>query len=178
MVSDCVECVLCRGLLPNSQEDPDILLTHMKDHHRVFANLALFTSACLLDQEGINATLAFITSRTNSVKDMLEHSDPLEMAEEKENSSSETEDPDPAPATMEELPDISCKEESENSLDIDEKSFNEDTVVNEVSVVDSRSEGDPLESYQDILLGLESSQSEPHTENQKTNISALESLSE
>ena len=174
MVSDCVECVLCRGLLPNSQ---DILLAHMTDHHRVFTNLALLTSACLLDQEGIKATLAFITSRTNYVEDMEEPSNPLELAG-KQSRNSRDEDPDPSPAAMEELPDISYSEERENSLDVGEKSFNEETLVNEVSVEESRSEADPLESYQDILLGLESSQSEHHSGNQKRNISALEYLSE
>ena len=58
MSSDCVECVLCRGLLPTSNDEQDILLTHMKEHHRVFVNIPFIISACFLDQEGIEATVS------------------------------------------------------------------------------------------------------------------------
>ena len=143
MGSDCVECILCRGLLPTSNDEQDILLTHMKEHHRVFVNIPFIISACFLDQEGIKATLAFITSRTNSVENMVEDSDPIEMAG-KESSSSKIEDPDQTPATMEELPEISQSEDSEEGLDVGEKIT---ILVNEVSVEDSRSEEDHIESY-------------------------------
>ena len=67
MSSDCVECVLCRGLLPTSNDEQDILMNHMKEHHRVFVNIPFIISTCFLDQEGINETQALITRRTNSV---------------------------------------------------------------------------------------------------------------
>ena len=63
----CVQCVLCRGMLPTSNDDQDILLNHMKEHHRVFVNIPFIISACFLDQEGINETQALITRRTNLV---------------------------------------------------------------------------------------------------------------
>ena len=81
MSSDYVKCVLCKVLLPTttSNDEQDILLTHMKEHHRVFVNIPFIISACFLDQEGIEATMAFITSRTNSVKSM---DDPLSVAQD------------------------------------------------------------------------------------------------
>ena len=156
----CVKCVLCGGWLPTNKDD--ILLTHMRDHHRVFVHLPLLTSACFLDEEGIEATMAFINQRISPVKDVVGEeeeeedqslSDPLEPTEME--TSSLKEETEAVPAIMEEMPDISqtSDRQTEMSVDnIDQKSWElPDTSVlsnlNKVSVESSTS-GD--NSYQII----------------------------
>ena len=176
MMLESVQCILCRAILPTSEED--ILQSHMKDHHRVFANLPFILSACFLNEEGIRQTTAFINinKRIFSVEEMLGVEDPLQLAEKESGSS--TEDPGDALDTMEKLSDISQKEDLETSLDIDQESFIEATVLNEISVESGEKKEEHLNSYQELLQGLELSQSLPRSEKQNKNISALESLSE
>ena len=146
----CVKCVLCGSWLPSNKDN--LLLNHVKDHHRVSVHLNFLLSACFLDDEGIEQTMTFINKRISSVKDTVEEeeeeedrklsdSDPLEMAE-METSSLKAES-EAAPTTMEELSDISHNEDlqTESSLEIDQKSWDlpDFTVVNEVSVESSPS---------------------------------------
>ena len=81
MMLESVQCILCRAILPTSEED--ILQSHMKDHHRVFANLPFIISTCFLNEEGIRQTTAFINinKRIFSVEEKVGVEDPLQLAE-------------------------------------------------------------------------------------------------